>query len=300
MVALTDLRKLGKTDIMLPPLGFGCAPIGEPSSPFPHPTPSTPGPASPRGRAGEIYDRISDEQAAETFETALEMGVRYFDVAPSYGVGLAEQRIGRALRTAADQPTSFHVPRSEVFLSTKVSRQLVPDRTVTPNTMDHADGHGWAGGLTGFNSVIDLTYEGFMTQHTESLHRMGQPYVDGLLMHSQPLPGTEGWEQLTSGGGFRAMEELRDTGAVRAIGTGGGRHDSIEAMLEHCSIDYVCLPTSYTLLGQEVHDDGTMQLAMDNEIGVVIFAPFNGGILVGGSAAAENRSKSAPFSLLRL
>ena len=225
-------------------------------------------------RAGEIYDRISDEQAAETFETALEMGVRYFDVAPSYGVGLAEQRIGRALRTAADQPTSFHVPRSEVFLSTKVSRQLVPDRTVTPNTMDHADGHGWAGGLTGFNSVIDLTYEGFMTQHTESLQRMGQPYVDGLLMHSQPLPGTEGWEQLTSGGGFRAMEELRDTGAVRAIGTGGGTHDSIEAMLEHCSIDYVCLPTSYTLLGQEVHDDGTMQLAMDNEIGVVIFAPF--------------------------
>eukprot|EP01045_Picozoa_sp_COSAG04_P049170 COSAG04_NODE_19248_length_421_cov_0.571429_1_plen_104_part_01 len=104
MVALTDLRKLGKTDIMLPPLGFGCAPIGEPR---PSSQPRTPPHCRPTrhrspGRAGEIYDRISDEQAAETFETALEMGVRYFDVAPSYGVGLAEQRIGRALRTAAD------------------------------------------------------------------------------------------------------------------------------------------------------------------------------------------------------
>ena len=132
-------------------------------------------------------------------------------------------------------------------VSTKVCRQLVPDRAVTPNTMDHNDSHGWAGGLNGFNSVMDNTYEGFMKQHNESLHRMGQPYVDGLLMHSQPLPGTEEWEQLTVGGGFRAMEELRDSGAVSAIGTGGGTFESISAILKHCSLDYVCLPTSYTV-----------------------------------------------------
>ena len=57
-----------------------------------------------------------------------------------------------------------------------------------------------------------------------------------------------------AGGGFRAMEELRDSGAVSAIGTGGGTFDSISAMLEHCSIDYICLPTSYTLLGQVGED----------------------------------------------
>jgi D-threo-aldose 1-dehydrogenase len=223
MVLLTERRKLGKSSISLPPLGFGCAPIGE------------------------IYDRITDDQAAATFQRALELGVRYFDVAPSYGAGLAEMRIGRALRRAADDVGAVHVPRSEVFISTKVCRQLVPDRAVTPNTMNNNDGHGWAGGLNGFNSVMDNTYEGFMKQHNESLHRMGQPYVDGLLMHSQPLPGTEGWEQLTTGGGFRAMEELRDTGAVSAIGTGGGDYQSISAILKHCSLDYVCLPTSYTV-----------------------------------------------------
>jgi D-threo-aldose 1-dehydrogenase len=59
-----------------------------------------------------------------------------------------------------------------------------------------------------------------------------------------------------AGGGFRAMEELRDSGAVSAIGTGGGTFDSISAMLEHCSIDYICLPTSYTLLGQVGEETG--------------------------------------------
>eukprot|EP01052_Picozoa_sp_SAG31_P012108 SAG31_NODE_699_length_12741_cov_5.762617_9_plen_120_part_00 len=59
MVKLTERRKLGKSSVYLPPFGIGCAPIGE------------------------IFDRISDEEAAHTFETALSCGVRYFDVAPS-------------------------------------------------------------------------------------------------------------------------------------------------------------------------------------------------------------------------
>eukprot|EP01052_Picozoa_sp_SAG31_P070947 SAG31_NODE_29839_length_389_cov_0.713793_1_plen_127_part_10 len=98
-------------------------------------------------------------------------------------------------------------------------------------------GHGWAGGLNGFDSVIDMTHDGFVRQHTESLHRMGQGYVDGLLMHSQPLPGTDGWHQLTEQGGFRAMSELRASGAVSVIGTGGGTYESISAMLPHCALD---------------------------------------------------------------
>eukprot|EP01047_Picozoa_sp_COSAG01_P102803 COSAG01_NODE_32339_length_583_cov_0.632231_3_plen_93_part_01 len=78
------------------------------------------------------------------------------------GAGLAEMRLGRALRRTADEPvladgdaSHCHVSREEIFVSTKVQRRLVPSRGATPNTMDHADSHGWAGGLTGFNSVMD-------------------------------------------------------------------------------------------------------------------------------------------------
>ena len=95
--------------------------------------------------------RISDDEAAATFEAALSAGVRYFDVAPAYGVGLAEMRLGRALRRAADEAgAAVRVPRSEVFVSTKVASRLVPDRTVGPNDGANSSGHGWAGGLSGF------------------------------------------------------------------------------------------------------------------------------------------------------
>ena len=63
-------------------------------------------------------------QAAATFERALELGVRYFDVAPSYGAGLAEMRIGRALRRAADDIGAVRVPRSDVFVNTPISASL--------------------------------------------------------------------------------------------------------------------------------------------------------------------------------
>jgi D-threo-aldose 1-dehydrogenase len=158
MLALDDARALGRSSVRLPPLGFGCAPLGE------------------------IYDRITDGQAAETLEAALGAGVRYFDVAPSYGVGLAELRLGRALRRAADEPgAAVPVPRGDVFVSTKVARRLVPDRSMGPNDGGNSSGHGWAGGLTGVRSEFDMSYEGFMQQHRDSLVRMGQPYVDGLL-----------------------------------------------------------------------------------------------------------------------
>lgn len=270
MVQLKERRRLGKSSVRLPPLGIGCAPIGE------------------------IYDRISDAQAADTFEAALRRGIRYFDVAPSYGVGLAEMRIGRALRRAAHEEGAFHVPRGDVFLSTKVRQRLVPDPTATPNTRNHADTHGWAGGLYGFNSEMNCTYEGFMTQHTESLHRMGLANVDGLLIHGpgSPSGAPEDWKQLTDGGGFRALRELRQRGAVSALGCGfGGPYETCRAVLDACPMDYMCLASVYSLLTQPVHEDGTLELCKDRDCGVVIFAPFNGGILVGGSKAAANRSK---------
>ena len=151
--------------------------------------------------------------------------MRYFDVAPAYGVGLAEMRLGRALRRAADEAgAAVRVPRSEVFVSTKVASRLVPDRTVGPNDGANSSGHGWAGGLSGFRREYSsegshptpdyqqaqgladpprgwaVTYDGFMTQHNESLQRMGQAYVDGLLIHGPGECEGESWDQLTKGG----------------------------------------------------------------------------------------------------
>src|SRR3954464_6358103 len=66
---------------------------------------------------GNLFRSIGDDQAHDAIQRAWSRGVRYFDTAPHYGLGLSERRLGHALREH---------PRDEFVLSTKVGRLLVP------------------------------------------------------------------------------------------------------------------------------------------------------------------------------
>ena len=63
-------KKLGKSNIKLPKLGFGAAPLGE------------------------LFEKVSEEQSSQTLKTSYDSGFRYYDTAPWYGHGLSEHRIG--------------------------------------------------------------------------------------------------------------------------------------------------------------------------------------------------------------
>ncbi|MBL7570762.1 aldo/keto reductase, partial [Escherichia coli] len=65
------------------------------------------------GPLGNHTRAISDQQAIDTIDAAWAGGVRYFDTAPHYGLGLSEKRVGLALRQR---------PRAQYVLSTKVGR----------------------------------------------------------------------------------------------------------------------------------------------------------------------------------
>jgi D-threo-aldose 1-dehydrogenase len=67
-----------------------------------------------------LYAPVSDETAEQTLAAAWAAGIRAFDTAPHYGVGLSEQRIGAFLAGR---------PRAEFVLSTKVGRRLVAAST---------------------------------------------------------------------------------------------------------------------------------------------------------------------------
>ena len=88
------MKTLGRSGVAVTGLGFGGASIGN------------------------LYKEVSDAQAAETVRAAWDVGVRYFDTAPHYGLGLSERRTGAVLRD---------YPRGEYVLSTKVGRLLVPN-----------------------------------------------------------------------------------------------------------------------------------------------------------------------------
>ena len=62
---------------------------------------------------GNMDREVSDADARSTVDVAWELGVRYFDTAPHYGLGLSERRVGAALASR---------PRDDYVLSSKVGR----------------------------------------------------------------------------------------------------------------------------------------------------------------------------------
>jgi len=128
-------------------------------------------------------------------------GLRYFDTAPYYGYTLSERRTGQALSTRA---------REAFSLSTKVGRLMCPDASVQPGD------DGWAEPLP-FRPIFDYTYGGVMRSYEDSLQRLGTARIDILYVHDIGAM-THGdrhshyWTQLTQGGGFRALTQLRESG----------------------------------------------------------------------------------------
>ena len=150
--------------------------------------------ARPRHRAHRRALRaVSDEEAKAVVERAWELGIRSFDTAPYYGSGLAERRLGNALRGR---------PRDELVVSTKVGRLLRPGDP------------GWHGAPP-LEAYFDFSYDAALRSLDESLERLGLDRVDIALVHD---PDDHYEEALV--GAFRALERLRDEGVVRAIGVG--------------------------------------------------------------------------------
>jgi aryl-alcohol dehydrogenase-like predicted oxidoreductase len=56
------------------------------------------------------WQSLSEKDAVELVEKALEYGINFFDTAPNYGYGTGEDRLGKALKG---------VDRSEIVINTK-------------------------------------------------------------------------------------------------------------------------------------------------------------------------------------
>lgn len=244
--ALIPKRAVGATGLEISRIGFGGAPVGD------------------------LRRAPTDAGAREVLQAAWDAGIRYFDTAPFYGAGLSERRIGDFLRDK---------PRDEYVLSSKVGRLLVPDRAFA------MERHGDARALP-FRPVFDFTYGGVMKSFENSLQRLGLERIDVLFLHdlgrfSQRERHEETMRQATEGGGIRAITELRDSGAVRAIGAGVNEWQIIDELMNHGRFDIFLLANRYTLLDQEVIDTLLPRVRREG-VAIVDGAPLNSGILATG------------------
>jgi D-threo-aldose 1-dehydrogenase len=239
-----EKRRIGRTSLEITALGLGCATLG--------------------GSRVEVRR----EEAEAIVRAAWAAGVRYIDTAPYYGFGQAERCVGDAMRG---------VPRDEWVLSTKVGRLLRP--RLTP-----AEAEGNRRRMP-FDAVYDYSYDGIMRSFEDSLQRLGLARIDILYVHDigTMQHGSEAHPRLMRtlrDGGYRALESLRDGGAVRAIGIGVNEREVLLEALEWGAWDAFLLAGRYTLLEQAPLDD-LLPKCLEAGTSIVIGGPLNSGILAG-------------------
>ncbi len=229
---------------------------------------------------GDLFARLDEREAQEAVVAALAAGVNLVDTSPLYGHGLSEHRIGAALR---------RVQRDDVVISTKIGRWMDP---AAPNS----DRSGYAGGLP-HGAVIDYSYDGAMRSFEQSLLRLGTDRIDILLIHDVDVwtHGAEMEQRFAEAmdGAYRALDRLRSSGAVKAIGVGVNEAEMCERFARAGDFDVMMLAGRYTLLEQDALD-GFLPLAAQKKIGVMLAGVFNSGILARGPTAGSHYNYRLP------
>lgn len=227
------------TLIEVPRLGLGCAALGN------------------------LFDERSDEEVHDVLQAAWDVGIRLFDTAPHYGLGLSESRLGRFL---ADKP------RDEFILSTKVGRLV-------------RDNPGWDGRAPdeqGFavparqQRVLDYSRGGVRASVEDSLNRLGVDRIDILYVHDPEVSGIPGANR----GALAALAELREEGLTAAIGTGSSNPEALREAAETGLADLLMVANRYTLLDQGVAPD-VLATCAEHGVSIVAAAVFNSGLLAG-------------------
>ncbi len=231
--------RVGRTSLTVPRVGIGTAPLGN------------------------MFEAHSDKHADAVLAFAVTQGLRYFDTAPLYGHGLAEQRVGRAVA---------RLPRDEIFVSTKVGRLLRADAPRDESQFYH--GEPFYKDVPPVGPVWDFTYDGIMTSVEESFVRTGLDRFDVLLLHDP-----DDHFEAASTTGFRALAKLREDGTARAIGAGMNQAPMLARLVEACDLDVLLVAGRYTLLDQVAMDE-LLPLCEQRTVSIVVGGVFNSGILI--------------------
>jgi D-threo-aldose 1-dehydrogenase len=233
---------------------------------------------------GNLYRPMSDEDAQAVLDAAWNAGIRHFDTAPHYGLGLSERRLGAFLAGK---------PRAEYVLSTKVGRLLRP----TPERAEEMDdAAGFAVPAT-LERVWDSSADGVRRSLDGSLQRLGLDRVDVLYLHDPDEAGIELDRAL--GTGLPALAELRAAGLVDAVGVGSKSITALLGAARTGLADLLMVAGRYTLLEQPAAAE-LLPECRARGIGVVIAGVFNSGLLAtaGPQPGAHYEYAAAPADVL--
>jgi D-threo-aldose 1-dehydrogenase len=256
-------RPLGRSGVAVTELSFGGAAIGN------------------------LFTAVTDDDARAAVDAAWDGGIRFFDTAPHYGLGLSERRLGAALRGR---------PRDEYVISTKIGRLLEPD----PSSRPAPAGPAAVGGRDpeGFDVPGDLvrrfdySADGVRRSLAASLSRLGLDRVDIALIHDPDAHGEQALREA-----YPALERLRAEGVVRAIGVGMNQTEMLTRFIRETDIDVVLVAGRYTLLDHSAAEE-LLPAALERGTSVIVGGVFNSGLLAAPTPGATYDYQAAPGDLI--
>jgi D-threo-aldose 1-dehydrogenase len=252
-VAPLRTQRLGDSPVRVTELSLGGAPIGN------------------------LFTEVSDEAAEAAVAAAWRDGIRTFDTAPHYGLGLSERRLGAALR---------QYPRDDYVICTKVGRLL--ERACPPYG---GDTEGFAVSATR-RRVRDYSASGVLRSLEASLDRLSLDRIDVALIHD---PDDHGEQALREA--YPALERLRGDGCVRAIGVGMNQAELLTRFVTETDVDVVLIAGRYTLLDQSACRE-LLPAAIDRGVSVLAGGVFNSGLLAAPAASASYDYRPADSHLV--
>ncbi len=259
-----DLVPLGRTSLSVTRLAFGGASIGG------------------------LFQAVQPADAVAMVDYAWSLGIRYFDVAPLYGYGAAERRMGTAL---ADRP------RGDFVLSTKVGRlvraagDLGPGHDVDRQVLGERSDAFYAD-IGSRRMVFDYSGDGVRRSIEDSLERLGLARVDIVYIHDPD----DHW-QAALDQAYPALERLRADGVVGAIGAGMNQSAMLARFAQETDIDVILLASRYTLLDQDALAS-LLPLCLERGIAVIVAGVMNTGVLVNPQPGSRFDYGPAPLGVI--
>jgi D-threo-aldose 1-dehydrogenase len=211
---------------------------------------------------GNLFSPVGDEAARAAVDAAWDVGIRYFDTAPHYGLGLSERRLGAALRER---------PRAEYVVSTKAGRLLEP-RTGAGEAPASDLANGFAVPAD-FRRVWDFSADGIRRSVEDSLVRLGLDRIDVVYLHDP-----DDHAEAAFGQAYPALEKMRAEGTVGAIGAGMNQTAMLTRFLRDTDVDVVLCAGRFTLLDRSALA-GLLPEAAARGKSVVVGGVFNSGLL---------------------
>lgn len=216
---------------------------------------------------GNLYRAVDDETAFAAVAAAWDGGIRYFDTAPHYGLGLSERRLGRALKDR---------PRDEYTLSTKVGRLLAPNPSPTGSDLE-------TGGFAVPDDLVRVrsySRDGVLRSIESSLERLGLDRIDIVYVHDP-----EDYMEVAIAEAVPALVELREQGVVGAVGAGMNYVEPLRRFVAEADVDVIMVAGRWTLVDQRA--EPLLDECSEAAVGVVVAAPFNSGLLASSEPASD-------------